>query len=236
MRVGDTLKGSVQVKGQGRIDYLAVLAQSGMVRVLLMGIHAPGANPSAQPVQRIRLAVHGDTVLAETPSGNHRIPTKSGAVPMFNNALALAELFTRRAQSAGGVADIPYFAIAGGTTLMVTLRPINADSISMAVAGQVQRLKVDATGRILGGVLQGTPLVFDRAGPGAADGLTVTLRDSAIAPKADYSAPPGAPYTAEDVTLRGPSGTLGGTLTKPTNADRESFRLAWHSSEKSSQG
>jgi len=40
-------------------------------------------------------------------------------------------------------------------------------------------------------------------------------------PKRDYSAPAGAPYTAEDVTVRTPAGhTLAGTLTLPAGASR----------------
>lgn len=43
----------------------------------------------------------------------------------------------------------------------------------------------------------------------------------APAPKPDYSAPAGAPYTAEDVTVPTPMGhTLAGTLTLPTGANR----------------
>lgn len=165
IRTADTLKGTVQVKAQPRIDYLVVLGPNDVVRVFLLGIYAPGAAANASPVQRIRMVVQGDTVIAETPAGTQRVPTKVGAIPMFNNALALTELFTRRARATGGVADIPYFAINGGTTLTVAVRPATADSVTVTIAQQVERFRVDGVGRILGGTIGGSKLEFVRAGP-----------------------------------------------------------------------
>lgn len=52
----------------------------------------------------------------------------------------------------------------------------------------------------------------------AAQGAAAASK-TAPAPKADYSAPPGAPYTAQDVTVPTPRGyTLAGTLTLPRGA------------------
>ena len=215
IRAGDTLQGIVQIKGQPRIEYRALLGPDETVRSMLMGIVPAGAT---EPAQRIRLVMQGDSIIAETSTGVHRIATRTGAIPMFNNALAMSELFTRRAKAAGGVANIPYFATNGGATIDVAVRPISADSMTASIANQVQRLKVDARGRILGGSISGTNFEYGRLGPEAAAGLVVSLRDSAIAPKPDYSAPSGAPYRAEDVRVKGPGGiVLGGTLTMPTN-------------------
>ena len=122
------------------------------------------------------MIVQGDTVVAETPAGIHRVPTKAGAIPMFNNALALSELFTRRARANGGTADVPYFAMSGGQTLTVTVRPATADTLTMTIATQVQRFRVDPAGRILGGVVAGSPFEFVRLGAEAANGLNVKLQ------------------------------------------------------------
>ena len=216
-RSADSIIGSVNVKGQPRIDYVAVLGPNESVRSLTVGAFAPGAPADAAPTQRIRILVQGDTIVAETPAGVQRVPSKAGAVPMFNNALALSEIFTRRARAAGGTATVPYFAINGGVTLDVQVTPVGSDSMTVAIASQVQRFKVDAVGRILGGVIGGTDMMFVR-GPGGGTTPNVSRLDSAVAPKRDYSAPPGAPYTAEEVSINGPSGKLGGTFTKPKNA------------------
>lgn len=218
---GDTLIGIAQVMRQPKVAYRAVLGPNTLVRSLSIGVLAPDATPNATPAQRARLAVEGDTIVAYTAAGVQRIPTKAGAIPMFNNALALTELFTRRARGSGGVANVPYFVTGGpsaGKTLDVAVRPASGDSMTVTIAGQVQRLHVDGAGRILGGVIGGTNLQFVRLGPDAAVGLDVGLRDSSLAPTPDYSAPAGAPYTAEDVSIAGPSGTLGGTLTEPRGA------------------
>ena len=219
-RDGETLRGSVQVRGQPRIDYLATLGAGDAVRSLVIAVYPQGAGRDAAPLQRVRIEIRGDSVFAQTPAGFQRLGTRAGAIPMFNNALAMSELFTRRASVTGGVADIPYFAINGGATLDVRVRPVGADSVTFAVDRQVERLRVDGRGRIVGGVIEGTPLELLRAGPEAAAGLNVTLTDTAtIAPPPDYSAPAGAPYTAEEVTVTGPGGIrLGGTLTLPKTA------------------
>jgi pimeloyl-ACP methyl ester carboxylesterase len=216
IRSADTLKGSVQIKGQARIDYLAMLGPDETVRSLMIGVVPVG---STVPPQQVRIVMKGDSVIAETSTGTHRVSTQAGAIPMFNNALALTEVFTRRARLTGGVANIPYFATNGGATIDVAVRPISADSMSVTIAQQVERFKVDARGRILGGTIPGSGLEFGRLGPEAASGLVIALRDStAVAPKPDYSAPAGAPYKAEDVRITGPGGIiLGGTLTMPTN-------------------
>jgi hypothetical protein len=201
IRSADTLKGSVQVKGQPRLDYLAVLGPNESVRSLILGVDAAGAPPDAQPLQRVRVAMQGDTAVVETAAGTQRVPSKTGAVPSFNNALAISELFTRRARTSGGIADIPYFALNGGVTIDVQVRPISADSMMVTIAQQVERLKVDPVGRIFGGVIVGPNFEFGRLGPEAANGLIVSLRDSSTAPKPDYLAPSGAPYTAEEVRV-----------------------------------
>jgi cyclophilin family peptidyl-prolyl cis-trans isomerase/pimeloyl-ACP methyl ester carboxylesterase len=218
IRTADTLKGSVQVKGQPRIDYFALLGPNETVRSLTIAIYAAGAAADAAPAQRVRTMMHGDTAVVETPAGTQRIATRAGAVPSFNNALAISELFTRRARLAGGVASIPYFSLSGGVTIDVQVRPLSADSVTVTIAQQVERLRIDPAGRILGGIIAGPNFEFVRQGPEAAQGLVVTLRDSSVAPATNYAAPAGAPYAAEDVRVAGPDGiVLGGTLTLPTN-------------------
>lgn len=215
-RSPEALQGVVHVKGQPRIEYAATLSGR-MVRSLTLAVFAAGAPADAPPTMRLRVTMLTDTAVVETNAGTHRIATKPGAVPMFNNALALSEQFTRRARG-GGAAEsvIPFFALSGGVTLDVTLSVVGTDSMTFAVPGQVQRLRVDTAGRILGGVIAGTPFVFARSTASAADPVaSLLLRDSPIAPSADYSAPPGAPYVAEQVRIPGPVGALAGTLTKP---------------------
>jgi dienelactone hydrolase len=217
-RSGDTLRGRSQVRGQPPVEYLALLGPQNAVRSLSYDIYAPGAKEGDKPATHLLITMKGDTALAETPSGVQRVPTKAGAIPMVNNMLALTELFTRRAKAAGGTLEMPWLAVSGGTTIMVSAKAIGTDSLSVTIAGQEQRFRVDAAGRILGGIIPGRNMEYLRGGPETAG----TLRSGAMAapaPPPDYSAPAGAPYTAEEVKVAGPGGiTLGGTLTKPKNA------------------
>jgi hypothetical protein len=209
------LQGSLRVRGAPRQDYFVALGPGGLVQSFTLSAWMPGAADSTPPAQRIPMRVIGDTVVAQTPSGTQRIPTRFGAVPVLNNSFALIEIFTRRARAGGGNGEFPFLAVAGGQTLSATVSAVGADSAVFVVAGQVNRLAVDAAGRILGGTVG--PFRVVRLGPDAAAGMSlVPPTDVAITPP-DYSAPAGAPYTAEDVRVPGPHGiTLGGTLIRPT--------------------
>ena len=136
---------------------------------------------------------------------------------MMGNLLALTELYTRRAKSSGGALDMPWLVVSGGTTIMISAKPIGSDSMSLMIGQEEQRFRVDAVGRILGGSVTGRKLEFLRGGPETAGAFHTAPAVARVAPP-DYSAPPGAPYTAEEVRFAGPAGTLGGTLTIPKGA------------------
>jgi dipeptidyl aminopeptidase/acylaminoacyl peptidase len=139
-------------------------------------------------------------------------------VPSLNGSILLEEIFTRRAHTAGGNGDFPWFALGGGATVSATVTRIGADSALLDVANQEQRLAVDAVGRIMGGSIVGGIRIV-RLGPDAAKDLTLAPPPDVPVVRPDYSAPAGAPYTAEEVVLTGPKGIrLGGTLTKPKGA------------------
>ena len=182
IRVADTLEGIVDVLAQPRVEYHASLAGDS-VRSLSVAYYRRGSQSTEAPIKLTRVAMHDSTARVETPSGTMRVPTKVGAIPMFANALALTELFTRQAASTGGVADIPYFSLAGLVTLSVTVRPAPGDTETFSMIQQVDRLKVDPVGRIIGGMIQGTKLRFVRGGPELAAGLHFASTDSATPEK-----------------------------------------------------
>ena len=214
---GDTLSGRVQIKGGARIEYVAVTGRGDTVRTVVFDIYGPAQKAGDKPATHLMITMRDDTALIETPAGVQRIGTKAGAIPMVGNTIAMTELFTRRARAAGGTASIPYLVIAGAApTLMAAVKPAGADSLVMMLGPQEQRFRVDAAGRILGGTVPAAGLEFLRGAPDAA-GTPLPTFHAAAAPPPDYSAPSGAPYTAEEVRVKGPAGVLGGTLTKPKN-------------------
>lgn len=209
-RAGDTLSGSVSVRGQPRLEYRAQQGPDQLVHTMTFRVFGLGAAADAAPLQAVAATLRGDSAFVDV-AGQHRgYQTSVGALPLLNNSIAVTELFTRYARSHGDSIDIPGWSLSGGMTLPVTVRPLGADSMTLTVAGQLHRLRVDATGRILGGAIPSAGITVHRVGE------AVVAQLSEAAP--DYSAPAGAPYRATEVTLRTPGGiTLGGTLTMPTD-------------------
>lgn len=203
------LSGSLDVKGQPHTEYSVALGAGWATRSMQLRSYRVGATPDEAPTLSLTITFRGDTAVLEG-SQSARIPTKAGAVPLLNNSFAMFEILTRRARASDQAVDIPVFALAGGSTLVTKLRPVGTDSMDVFIAAQEQQFRVDAAGRILGGRIVGSSLEIARIGTNAAAGITVG--------RANYDAPDGAPYTAEEVSLRGPGGfPLGGTLTLPKN-------------------
>jgi len=208
-RTATALTSTLTVQGQPRIEYTAVLGPRNTVPSLTIDVYAASATADDKPLQHVVATVKGDSVTVDAPTGSHTIASKAGAIPSMNNAMALFEVLTRRARQNGDT-SVPYFAMSG-QTVPVILTKVGADSLIVAIAGQVQRYKVDAVGRIAGGSISGT-YTLERLSTAAAATLKIG--------KPDYSPPKDAPYTAEEVTLKGQHGiTLGGTLTLPKNAN-----------------
>jgi len=108
---------------------------------------------------------------------------------------------------------LPLFALAGAVTIDGTLELIGADSARLRIGPSVTEAALDAAGNIVGGQLPGQGIRL----------VVVTGAEAARVPygRPDYSAPAGAPYTAEEVAVRTPAGhTLAGTLTRPAGAGR----------------
>ena len=210
-RSADSLVGSINVKGQGRTDYVAVLGPGHAVRTLSLNLFRAVATEDEAPLRRVFVTMRDDTAVVDVDGTVQRIATKADAITGVNNAFALFELFLLRARDAGGTAEIPYFALSGGVTVPVNVKPNGPDSLIATVAGQENRLKVDASGRVLGGTIPAGQLEVLRLSAEAAAGLKIG--------RPSYAAPADAPYAAEDVEIRGPGGIpLGGTLTLPRSA------------------
>ena len=225
-RTTDSLTIDLNAKMQARFVDVAKLAPDFTISRLAIQVYLPTAAPDAPPAQMAVLTMKGDTVIAEVGSGaqtqTQRINTVPGAILQPPSSIAAFEQLTMKLRAtqrgtavgsfeANQALAIPVFATAGGATVNATLTPRGADSVIVNVATQEYRLRVDPTGRILGGA---APAV----------GLSISRVDQATAArvsfgKPDYSPPAGAPYTAEEVTIQnGPGVTLGGTLTLPKNA------------------
>lgn len=214
-RTADTLRGAISMKGQPRQEYVLALGSGNSVHTLQVYVRALGSPPGAAPLQQAFVTMQGDSAIVQTGTASLtktvRLGTNAGATPAMANAFAIGELLTRRASATGRNGDYPYLALSGGLTIAATVRPLGTDSVLFTLATAKQHYRVDAAGRILGGTIEGQPIVITRAT--AQEAAKITFGTV----KPDYSAPAGAPYAATEVSIKGPSGVLGGTLTIPSN-------------------
>jgi dipeptidyl aminopeptidase/acylaminoacyl peptidase len=140
-----------------------------------------------------------------------RSAVKGAVTPYLNPSMVLTELAARGALTAGARSGTATLFLLNGTTVALPVTRVGDDSLVVALSGVELRVKTDAEGRLLGGTVP-------------SQGLTITrgpwLDDTALKlPAPDYSAPAGAPYTAEEVRV--PTGRgyeLAGTFTRPREA------------------
>ena len=214
VRTPDSVAVDLVIKMQGRFVYVAKTAKDFTIEQLVLQYYTPNSAADARPAQTAVLTLKGDSVIAEIGSGPQkqvqRLKTTAGAVMLPASSFVAFEQLTMKQRATGGSISVPVFATTGGATATVSLSPIGTDSLLATVANQEYRFKVDQAGHILGGVAPGSGLSISRVDAATAARLALG--------KPDYAAPAGAPYTAEDVSLAGPSGTrLGGTLTLPNS-------------------
>lgn len=181
----------------------------------------PGARPDTVADGRLTATFAGDSLI-QVPEGSAGATTLRGAVaagalPWVNPAFALVEQVARRARALGGDrVMVPLQQLGGGPAVTATVTRAGADSVVVDFGGGVAfRLAVDAGGRVTGGRVPSQSMVIARL-----DSFPERLARAAD-PPTDYSAPRGAPYVAEQVTVRTPAGhVLTGTLTLPKGASR----------------
>jgi hypothetical protein len=213
-RSDSTVTAVIAGTGLPRMNVSLELAPTHLVRTMTLAAYGPGAPADAQPLQMATVAFDGDTArLAIRAGGNARnlaLGTKQDALPVINNDFVVVEQAVRRARARGvRTLAVPLFALSAGVTIGAELELFHADSARFTVAGNVSVVSLDAHGNVTGGHLPGQDIrIVVVEGPAAA---AISIG------RPDYSAPAGAPYTAEEVTVRTPAGhTLAGTLTLPT--------------------
>lgn len=201
------LDGDFLEKLQGvRIRYAATLG-SGATMTRFESWVSRGSDTTS--LNHVVLQEQGDTMVVELGGGRtQRIPTRPNALVYINPLPSLLEQALLRARALGGGAtvDVPLFAAAGGATTPLGVAWVGIDSARLTLGAVTMNAALGHDGRLTGLSVPTQDVRVVRV-----EGLR-----AASIPKPDYSAPPDAPYTAEEVTLRTPAGvTLAGTLTLP---------------------
>jgi uncharacterized protein len=188
-----------------RVAYDAALNSSALVTHLDLRTFR-----SAQaPADSASFTIDGDSIVARIGNAAPaKIPSISGALAIVNPAVGFIEQIVLRARAIGAdPASVMIFVIGGPQPLAGTVTRLGTDSVRVQYAGVTMDLAVSPTGRVLGGAIASQGIRIAR-GP--------ALGPLSAARATDYSAPPNAPYVAEDVVVTTPSGLrLAGTLTIP---------------------
>jgi dienelactone hydrolase len=196
-----------------RINLTVTLGANGGAEAASMAVRQASADRTATPMQSAAIRFQADSVFVDIAGGagktTQRFVTRPGAIPYLNPSFALVELAIAKARAMGR--DTAMFMLQGGATVNVKVIRVGQDSVAVDFTNVVARLAVSSNGEIVGGEIPSQNLRVVRVrGMGEAA--------MAVA-KPDYSAPPGAPYTAIEVTVPTTMGhTLAGTLTMPKNA------------------
>ena len=210
--------GMIVGNGMPRIALRFTFAADQSIPTAGFDVFGPAAGPDAAPLQSGSVTLRGDSAHLEVRAGGTTRPlhlaTRAGALPLMNNDFIPMEQMVRIARARGVRSlTLPLFALAGAVTIDGTLELIGADSARLRIGPSVTEAALDAAGNIVGGQLPGQGIRL----------VVVTGAEAARVPygRPDYSAPAGAPYTAEEVAVRTPAGhTLAGTLTRPAGAGR----------------
>lgn len=210
-RSGGMMRGALVFRlARLRYDYSLTLAGDGTVATMQNRVRPASVAPAAPPTQEAELTWSGDSVFANvTPGSLQRLASRPGSMPYINPSIALLELIVQRGLAHTPPLDtVPVFAVAGGRTLPAVLHYVKAESVTVSMGAAVFELRIARDGSLLSGGVPGQMVLFQRS-----DALPEALLAMAAQ---DYSAPVGAPYTAEDVRIPARGGfELAGTLTWP---------------------
>ena len=215
-RTASAVTAAVAVVQQPQMELEFTLAPSQLVSRLAFAVRGAGAPVDAAPLQSGSVTFAADSAILEIRAGGNartlRVGTRAGALPQVNNDFVHLEQVVRLARTKGVPSlTVPLFTMAGARTLDGTLDLVGTDSARVRVAGSSMELALDAEGNIIGGAIPAQGIRIAVVEGPAANGISLG--------RPDYSAPAGAPYTAEEVVVRTPAGhALGGTLTRPRGA------------------
>jgi uncharacterized protein len=211
------VESDLTVRAQGvRLQFALTLAPAELVTSMDLNMRMIAAAPDAPPAQSATVTFRGDSAIVDVKAparSTQRIAAGAGVLPLVNLSTAITEQLLRRARALGGPrVQLPTLPVGGRQVLPAVVTWSGSDTAVISISGVELRAAVSPDGRVLGAVIPAQRVTFVR--------LPAEERVDAAVRPADYSAPVGAPYTAEDLTFRTPEGNrLAGTLTIPKARD-----------------
>lgn len=202
-----TVQGVLAYKGQPRLHW----EQRREPVELSLKAFALGAPETGTPTQAFVFRVRGDSltvdVNANGTSARQAVAVRPGTVPLIGNSVLHTALMAVYARSTGRT-SLPVLMTNGAMQLDANIQFIDDTSVVTISGVSIRTVWRD-----------GVPV--ESTIP--SQGLRVVRAAGVVPPpateRADYRAPAGAPYTAENVTISTTRGyTLAGTLTRPVRS------------------
>lgn len=205
------LRAEILVPRSARLSVVASTTAQGCVTGADVRVFPWGSAADATPLRRVEVRLDGDSVRIAAQAGDiartATVPAPGARFVLAGDSYAASILLVECALASGSDSvDVPVVAFPNLRTVTAHVwRRGDAATLALRDTSQVE---LDAAGRpvrvnVGGGSVVLERVAFDDVGP-------------APATSPDYSAPPGAPYTAEDVTVPvEPGVVLAGTLTLP---------------------
>ena len=169
-RTATRLEGTLALRNPQRTSerYSAVVAPDATLPLIEVtvreGVDSGGAK--AKIVQRARVIFKEDSAAVDEMGGSgiqtRVFGTEAGAVPYLNLSFALLEQAVRRARAGNGGSQVAFFNLGGGQTLIARLSPLGMDSLRLDIGDTRIHLRMDGTGRLLGGRIPVQNVVAER--------------------------------------------------------------------------
>jgi hypothetical protein len=170
-RTATSLNGTLAIRNARHTsqNYQAVVAPDASVALIQVTVRESqdSGRVKGKVVQRARVIFKEDSAAVDDVTGNglqtRVFGTGKGAVPYLNLSFALLEQVVRRARAAAPAAsEVPLFNLGGGQTLEGKVSALGADSLMVGIGSVEFHLKVDPSGRVLGGTIPKQGVVADR--------------------------------------------------------------------------
>jgi hypothetical protein len=170
-RTATTLNGILAIRNakQTSQSYAAVVAPDASVPLIEVTVReGPDTGRMKQKiVQRARVIFKEDSAAVDDMNDRglqtRVFGTGRGAVPYLNLSFALLEQGVRRSRAATSPGQVPLFNLGGGQTVDAKVSKLGADSLALDIGSVEFHLKVDSTGRLLGGSIPSQQVVAERS-------------------------------------------------------------------------
>ncbi|MEO8636310.1 MAG: hypothetical protein ABI587_13640 [Gemmatimonadales bacterium] len=153
-----------------RVRYRAVLVEDESAPLIELSVWQRDDPERARARQTSRVIFKDDSVAVDDMTGSGLrtlvMPTQPAPIPYLKLSIAFLEQATRRAAASPGRDSVPmpFFSLDGGQTVVGRVRRLGGDSAVVALGTVEFRLRVDGSGRILGGALPAQGLRIVRHG------------------------------------------------------------------------